>query len=189
MANTDLRYRRTERFLFEAFGAALRERPLDKITVTSLAAAADINKATFYLHYRDIYDLAEAYVAFVAEQRVARMDYLADFFDDPRRFVGLLVADFESDKEEGMVFGRNGLAHPFLDAFATAMHRRLREIKPIDNDLRGSMMTRFVLNGILGLLPHYEEDFETVVEVAGDALTAIGDHAAAGAFRHRGRRA
>lgn len=47
MANTDLRYRRTERFLLEAFGEALEKRALDKITVTSLAAAADINKATF----------------------------------------------------------------------------------------------------------------------------------------------
>lgn len=175
MANTDLRYRRTERFLFEAFGAALRERPLEKITVTALASAADINKATFYLHYRDIYDLAEAYVGFVAEQRVARMDYLADYFDDPRRFVEQLVSDFKSSKEEGLVFGRNGLVRPFIDALATAMHARLRELKPIHDDKRGSMMTRFVLNGILGLLPHYEDDFATVVQVAGDALTAIGD--------------
>lgn len=174
MANTDLRYRRTERFLFEAFGAALRERPLDKITVTSLASAADINKATFYLHYRDIYDLAEAYVAFVAEKRVARMDYLGDYFDDPRRFVALLVADFETNKEEGINFGQNGLVHPFLNAFANAMHVRLREIKPVGDDKQSTMMARFVLNGILSLIPYCENDFETVVQVAGDALTAIG---------------
>lgn len=176
MANTDLRYRRTERFLFEAFGTMLRERPLDKITVKSLAAAADINKATFYLHYRDIYDLAESYVAFIAEQRVAGLGDLGDYFDAPREFVARLVADFEETKEEGRMLERNGMMHSYLDAFANSMHMKLRELKPIADDKRGNMMTRFVLSGILSLLPHYEDDFEAVVQVAGDALTAIDMH-------------
>lgn len=176
MANTDLRYRRTERYLLEAFGTALNERPLDKITVTSLAAAADINKATFYLHYRDIYDLAEAYVRHVAQARVDGMEYLDEYFEDPRSFAAHLVADFEANKEEGLVFGRNGIMHSYLDAFASATHARLSEFKPVVDDKRGSMMTTFMLTGILNLLPRYEDDSQTVAEVAGDLLTAIHEY-------------
>ena len=37
----------------------LGKKPLEKITVKELAEKAQISKATFYLHYQDIYDLAE----------------------------------------------------------------------------------------------------------------------------------
>lgn len=176
MANTDLRYRRTERFLLEAFGEALEKRALDKITVTSLAAAADINKATFYLHYRDIYDLAEAYAHAIAEERVAAMDYLEYYFDDPKQFAACLVEDFEANKEEVTKLGRNGLMRMYLDAFATAMHQRLTRFKPITDDKRSNMMTTFVVHGILSLLPRYGDDTATVVDVAGDALKAIDEY-------------
>lgn len=177
MANTDLRYRRTERFLLEAFGEALEKRALDKITVTSLAAAADINKATFYLHYHDIYDLAAAYVRTIAEKRVADMDYLEHYFVDPKRFTACLVEDFEANRVEGATLDRNGLMHLYLDAFANALHARLRELKPIEDGKRAATMTTFVLNGILSLLPRYGDDTRLVTEVAGEALIAIDRYA------------
>lgn len=176
MANTDLRYRRTERFLLEAFGEALEKRALDKITVTSLAAAADINKATFYLHYRDIYDLAEAYAHAIAEERVAAMDYLEYYFDDPKQFAVYLVGDFEASKQEAMLLGKNGLMHYYLEAFTDAIHARLHELRSVPDDKRSSMMTTFVLNGVLSLLPRYGDDLTTMIEVAGEAMAAIDEY-------------
>lgn len=38
------------------------------------------------------------------------------------------------------------------------------------------MMTTFMLTGILNLLPRYEDDSQTVAEVAGDLLTAIHEY-------------
>lgn len=177
MANTDLRYRRTERNLLQAFGAALRTRPLEKISVTSLAAAADINKATFYLHYRDIYDLAEAYVQNLAQAQVAAMDYLPDYFNNPRQFAALLVDDFEATKEDAIILGRNHLMHLYLDAFAGALHARLNELRPVPDSKHGTMMTTFIINGILSLLPRYGDDTRAVAEVTGDALEALDEYA------------
>lgn len=177
MANTDLRYRRTERNLFEAFEAALHTRPLEKISVTSLAAAADINKATFYLHYRDIYDLAEAYVKNIAKTQVAAMDYLPNYFDDPRQFAARLVDDFETHKEEALILGRNNLMHLYLEAFADSLHERLHQLKPAPDNKHSTMMTTFVINGILSLLPRYGDDTSAVASVAGDALEALDEYA------------
>ena len=53
----DLRVVRTRRHIQEAFLALRAQKPMERITVKELAARAEINKATFYLHYRDIYDL------------------------------------------------------------------------------------------------------------------------------------
>lgn len=54
---SDRRTRRTCENLRRALGKLLMERDLKDITVTEVAALADVNRATFYLHYADIYDL------------------------------------------------------------------------------------------------------------------------------------
>ena len=55
----DLRQKKTLAAIRTAFLELLGKKPLEKITVKELAEKAQISKATFYLHYQDIYDLAE----------------------------------------------------------------------------------------------------------------------------------
>ncbi len=55
----DLRIERTRRNIINAFIQLRAKKPIEKITVTELAKTAAINKATFYLHYKDIYDLSD----------------------------------------------------------------------------------------------------------------------------------
>jgi AcrR family transcriptional regulator len=49
----DPRARRTRRLLLDAFGALMQERSYGRITVGDIAARATVNRATFYLHFRD----------------------------------------------------------------------------------------------------------------------------------------
>lgn len=55
----DLRQQKTRRSIINAFLALRSEKPLEKITVKELSERAEIHKATFYLHYHDIYELSE----------------------------------------------------------------------------------------------------------------------------------
>ncbi len=55
----DLRIERTKRCIKDAFIELRKIKPIEKITVKELAMLASINKATFYSHYNDIYDLSE----------------------------------------------------------------------------------------------------------------------------------
>ena len=56
----DMRIEKTRRSIINAFLQLRAQKPLEKITVKELSALAEINKATFYLHYRDIYELSES---------------------------------------------------------------------------------------------------------------------------------
>ncbi|WP_332236756.1 TetR/AcrR family transcriptional regulator [Sporolactobacillus sp. KGMB 08714] len=53
----DRRIARTRRMIRDALTKLIEEKGFDAITVSDLTERADINRGTFYLHYRDKYDL------------------------------------------------------------------------------------------------------------------------------------
>ena len=55
----DLRIQKTRNSIYEAFIELRGKKPLEKITIKELTDKAKISKQTFYLHYKDIYDLSE----------------------------------------------------------------------------------------------------------------------------------
>ena len=55
----DRRVRKTRRILRECLTRILKEKKIQDITVRELADMADINRGTFYLHYKDVFDLLE----------------------------------------------------------------------------------------------------------------------------------
>lgn len=59
MADNDRRVRKTERALRTALAELITQKELRHITVQELADRADVHRATFYLHYQDVYDLYE----------------------------------------------------------------------------------------------------------------------------------
>lgn len=55
----DRRVRKTRAQLRSGLAKLMLQKSLKEITVKELTDLVDINRGTFYLHYRDIYDLAE----------------------------------------------------------------------------------------------------------------------------------
>ncbi len=56
---TDRRKIKTKKAIHQAFIQLLKEKSLNQITIAELSEKADLGRGTFYLHYRDIYDLYE----------------------------------------------------------------------------------------------------------------------------------
>ena len=55
----DRRVRRTKKLLTQALMQLMQEKQVKEITVRELTDLADMNRGTFYLYYRDIYDMLE----------------------------------------------------------------------------------------------------------------------------------
>ncbi len=70
---TDLRIRRTHKFLQEAMIELITEKGFESITVGDIAERAMINRATFYRHYQDKYDLVAKIFEETANQLVENM--------------------------------------------------------------------------------------------------------------------
>lgn len=50
---------RSRKLINEALADLLQEKPLEKITVTDVVTRANINRGTFYAHYKDIPDVVD----------------------------------------------------------------------------------------------------------------------------------
>ena len=81
--------------LTQAFWSLYLERPIEKITVREITERAGYNRATFYLYFRDVYDLFEqleedilAKVRALVEQRLLAGDTL-DFSQHMGLIIGL----------------------------------------------------------------------------------------------------
>ncbi len=59
MSVKDKRFQLTEQLIRKEFKKLLKEQPVERITVAELCRRCDINRGTFYLHYKDCYELLE----------------------------------------------------------------------------------------------------------------------------------
>ena len=55
----DRRVRRTKKLLTQALTQLLQEKQINEITVKELTDLADMNRGTFYLYYKDMFDMLE----------------------------------------------------------------------------------------------------------------------------------
>ena len=103
----DARVGYTKRAIRDVFFSLLREKNVKQITLTELCALADINRATFYKHYRDVFDLLEQIEA-------EALEYLRDTTrqvqgeDAMGRFVCLLERAREHHEEFVVIASENG---------------------------------------------------------------------------------
>ena len=69
----DRRVRKTKKQLRSALTTLLLEKEISRITVRDVAELADVNRGTFYAHYRDVYDLLHQ----LEDDMLTQMDEIA----------------------------------------------------------------------------------------------------------------
>ena len=82
----DLRQQRTRRSIVNAFLALRSQKPIEKITIHELAEKAVIHKATFYLHYHDMYELSESLETEIIDKILHGLSDPAMLLTDADRF-------------------------------------------------------------------------------------------------------
>ena len=90
----DRREQKTQQAIRNAFLALRAHKPLERITVKELAENAQISKATFYLHYHDIYELSEALQEDVIQQILSSITQADLFVKDAPAFTRELFGSY-----------------------------------------------------------------------------------------------
>lgn len=77
----DQRKLKTQQAIHNAFLQLRKEKNPEQISVNELSRLARISKATFYLHYRDIFDLSEKLQLATIKQALDHMEISASIMD------------------------------------------------------------------------------------------------------------
>ncbi len=90
----DLREKKTKRNIKNAFIELRAHKALERITIKELAEKAEISKATFYLHYHDIYDLSDQLQKEVIQDILNSLDHPELLMTDSTAFTAALFHAF-----------------------------------------------------------------------------------------------
>ena len=96
--NMDLRVKKTKSAIINSFLELRSKKPLERITVKELSDFAQINKATFYLHYKDIYDLSESLEEELLDNVLDRISHPNAVLSEPKVFIRELIDGFVANQ-------------------------------------------------------------------------------------------
>lgn len=155
----DRRVRRTKKLLLQGLTQLMQQKQLKDITVRELSDLVDINRGTFYLYYRDIFDMLEQ----VEQNLFDKFDQILEshsndtIIHQTRPFLNDLFAFIQENKAMCRVLlGQNGDI-AFLQRLNKLLRDKCRTEAPgnsNDFDYRYS----FVVFGCIGLIHTWLEN-------------------------------
>ena len=126
----DRRVRRTKKLLTQALTELLQKKQVNEITVKELTDLADMNRGTFYMYYKDIFDMLEK----IEDELFQKLDVIAQSHEhgDPTQQVKPILLDLFRFIEENQEMCRvllspNGDMN-FLHRLYEAIRERSLEI-------------------------------------------------------------
>lgn len=159
----DRRVRRTRQQLQRALLELLQEKPLEEITITELTGRADVNRGTFYGHYKDLYDMveqlrAEAFGEFrrlldaysADTLRFGLAPILRDVFQFVQRNVSLL--QFAVGTRQGSLF-----LEQLKDVIREKVSEEWRGLYRFESEQQRDYCLSFLVAGVVGMIQAWLE--------------------------------
>ena len=186
----DLREKKTKRSIAAAFLALRAAKPLERITIRELAEKAEISKATFYLHYRDIYALANEMEKQTIQSIMTDIRDPESLVTDPARFTQEMVRAFLLHKEQIDIVFSGARAAVLPDSIEQEIRKRLFALQPeAAQDGRLNILLTYQIQGGYYAYLKNKDRFgtELVSEVLGESARRLRESRQSGAAGTGGR--
>ena len=176
----DRRTQYSKRMIRESLYTLMKEKPLNKISVTEICQRADVNRSTFYTYYTDIYDLHQkilkeffslqkTVIKHIKESIMSKNSIndimLEDYYEIIHYYLSIVKEHSELYK---FVFNRNSTTAVHV-SFGNALYHTLREVlKPLIEEKRFEDFKKaftFVSGGTTALIIKWvEADCDTSID-------------------------
>ena len=176
----DLREKKTKRSIKNAFIKLRSTKPLERITIKELVESAEISKATFYLHYRDIYDLSDSLQKELIQNILQSLEQPELFLTDTTAFTSALFYAFSNHHSmiEILFSGSQSAILPL--SIEKELKEYIFKIIPSarDNAKFNILLTYQILGGYHAYqqyYPHYGIDYivDVIKEITGNSLPTL----------------
>lgn len=173
----DLRIQRTKAAIKAAFLELRAAKPVEKITVTELTRLANINKATFYLHYSDIYALSDEIEDSLIDEVLNDLNVKGNFFDNPKQYANQIFAALVAHRGDiDTIFsgGRFALAS---DKIEQRISSAIFDTSPMYRTRRNELLVSFVIQGIFHCVktPRVSGDISADITILNDIANSTLD--------------
>lgn len=171
---TDKRVRYTKMFLKESLIKLMDEKPISRITIKELCEEAEINRATFYAHYKDQYDLLQQTEQEMIDDVNRCIDSLAEDPNENRlkqvtlEIIKIIEANFDCAR---VLWGKNGdmkfqehMTQIFRDQFIKLLPKQIK-----GNELENEFIYIYTINGCIGMIRKWM--FEEYDRISPEKLT------------------
>lgn len=143
----DLRKERTKRSIINAFLELRAKKPLERISVKELSELAMINKATFYTHYEDIYDLAVQLENETVDTVLLSVSNIDRLVEDPKRITEELTLGFISQIQLIDILFSGSRNSVLSDRLETKFKEIIFQVHPEYNTLEWNVKLSAILKG------------------------------------------
>ncbi len=174
----DRRVKYTKMIIRETFINLLEKKSINKITVSEICKEADINRATFYRYYLDVYDLYDK----VRDEFVLRLRESIKTNDDmytvssySRGLLETLVSDKKLTK---ILFntsdGTGTFLNDILEVTYENCYRKWKNDYPDLDDEDISLASIFIFNGALGIINYWvKNDFYQDIDYVSNIIERL----------------
>lgn len=158
----DLRIRRTQKAIREAFFSLIEERDFEHITVKDITDRAMISRNTFYLHYSDKYDLFNKIcdelmrtLFFRAGKQLRRVQQNEFTVESVASIIRGGILAIDEDKREYRILFSAPCASELLTEKINIMARRFMDF--IKDDIEGisEWSMAYIVTGITGVIRYH----------------------------------
>ncbi len=144
----DLRIQRTKAAIKESFLELRKKKPIEKITVTELTKSANINKATFYLHYSDIYALSDEIENSLIDEILIDLKVRDRFFEDPQQYSNEIFRAILAHREQIDIVFSGSRKTIAADKVEARIKNMLFSANPSFNTVHNNVILAFIIQGI-----------------------------------------
>ena len=152
----DKRIMKTRRSIHSAMTDLLAVKPIEEITVTELAEAAEINRKTFYNYYSSVYMVAEEMedeIIAQFEETLRGIDFNT-LLKDPQTTFNTLARLITSDLDFYGTILTNRNQVTFLNKIVTTLKQRIRALYFGHSDLESELkeyMLEYIVSGLVAV--------------------------------------
>ncbi|MGN1340336.1 MAG: TetR/AcrR family transcriptional regulator [Oscillospiraceae bacterium] len=177
----DLRIQKTKAAVKEAFLELRHKKPIEKITVTELSKLAGINKATFYLHYSDIYSLADEMEDEVIDDILAELQGPNKLFDDPKQYFADMFSAFMKKRTMlNYIFSGSRysqFAKKTEERIKAHLYTELPKLRSHRNDIVLSFLIQGTFHTVASSIPDkvgdYSEEFSIITRITDSMINEL----------------
>lgn len=159
--NVDRRVRRTKKLLLQGLTKLMSEKKINKITVKELTQLVDVNRATFYIYYKDIFDMVEKVETEMFEYFSEALEKYMPEGSNIENVISFINYVFKYIEEYSelckILLGPNG-DYAFVEKLKKAIGDYFPVMERYGDTARGRYFMPFVISGCIGAIQQWLGD-------------------------------